>query len=161
MFIKKKSLIFQEKEKQEQLSDILNSYSTSGLPPFPELMKIGQPATDEQTFVIENDWREIVHNSQVCGVSITYVWNDVRCLDQYGNTVVTFNVSFGCGQHFTNNSVFWLVKMMCMITLRNCASFVRPNIISNASTVSIIGSLQLFLIHEVLSLIPCMQSERI
>ncbi|XP_052759637.1 pleckstrin homology domain-containing family G member 5-like isoform X2 [Mya arenaria] len=53
-----------EKEKQEQLSEMLNNYSTNELPPFPELMKIGQIQFDDETFSIENDWREIVGNSQ-------------------------------------------------------------------------------------------------
>ncbi|KAL4220833.1 Pleckstrin y domain containing [Mactra antiquata] len=53
-----------DKEKQEQLNEMLNNYSSSGLPPMPYLLQIGQPQIDEAVYSIETDWRAIVDCSK-------------------------------------------------------------------------------------------------
>ena len=57
--------MFQDKEKLDQLNELLNAYSLQGLPPPPSLIQIGQPHLDEKTFQVESDWRLIVDNSEV------------------------------------------------------------------------------------------------
>ncbi|XP_052284286.1 uncharacterized protein LOC127880865 isoform X3 [Dreissena polymorpha] len=53
-----------DREKQDQLNDLLNTYSATGLPSFPDLVKLSHPDLELETFSIESDWREIVTNSQ-------------------------------------------------------------------------------------------------
>ncbi|XP_053378872.1 pleckstrin homology domain-containing family G member 5-like isoform X3 [Mercenaria mercenaria] len=53
-----------DKEKQDQLNELLNNYSSNGLPPFPSLVHFGHSQFDEAVFGIDADWRAIVDNSQ-------------------------------------------------------------------------------------------------
>ncbi|KAK3104745.1 hypothetical protein FSP39_009161 [Pinctada imbricata] len=52
-----------DKEKHEQLSELLNSYSSNGLPPMPDLLNIGRRQVDEALFNIEPHWSSIVDNA--------------------------------------------------------------------------------------------------
>ncbi|BFZ23935.1 hypothetical protein BsWGS_26973 [Bradybaena similaris] len=49
-----------DKERQDQLSEILNRYSLHGLPPFPELLSLGRPKFDDTIFELESSWKSIV-----------------------------------------------------------------------------------------------------
>ncbi|XP_033764250.1 pleckstrin homology domain-containing family G member 5-like isoform X2 [Pecten maximus] len=51
-----------DREKQEQLSDLLNSYSIN-IPPMPELLTVGKPAFSEEIFEIEPHWSSLVENA--------------------------------------------------------------------------------------------------
>ncbi|KAK7487689.1 hypothetical protein BaRGS_00021108, partial [Batillaria attramentaria] len=62
------SLPFQkDREKHEQLHEILSGYSNNGLPPLPELLNLGRPTFDEAAFNMEAHWSILVDNaSAVC-----------------------------------------------------------------------------------------------
>ncbi|XP_060561029.1 pleckstrin homology domain-containing family G member 5-like [Ruditapes philippinarum] len=56
--------ISKDKEKQDQLNELLNNYSSNGLPPFPSLVQFEHSQFDDSVFSIDADWRSIVDNSQ-------------------------------------------------------------------------------------------------
>ena len=74
------SFSFQDKEKSDQLNDLLNTYSVQGLPPPPSLIQIGQPHLDEKTFEVESDWRLIVDNYEVSKTRPTDIEPDIYSL---------------------------------------------------------------------------------
>ncbi|XP_069114478.1 pleckstrin homology domain-containing family G member 5-like isoform X3 [Argopecten irradians] len=51
-----------DREKQEQLSDLLNSYSVN-IPPMPELLTVGKPTFSDELFEIEPHWSSLVENA--------------------------------------------------------------------------------------------------
>ncbi|KAL3862736.1 hypothetical protein ACJMK2_008689 [Sinanodonta woodiana] len=57
------SPLSKDKEKQDQLSEILNGYSINGLPSPPSLLQIGQPRFNEEVFNIEPHWSSLVDNA--------------------------------------------------------------------------------------------------
>ncbi|KAK7093445.1 hypothetical protein V1264_007200 [Littorina saxatilis] len=52
-----------DREKHEQLQEILGSYSNNGLPPLPELLTFGRPTFDEKVFGLEAHWSILVDNA--------------------------------------------------------------------------------------------------
>jgi hypothetical protein len=56
---------FQDREKQDQLNELLNTYSANGIPPMPDLLTLGQPESNETVFKIEPHWSSIVENASV------------------------------------------------------------------------------------------------
>lgn len=58
-------LYFQDREKHDQLSDILNNYSSNGIPDMPNLLKLGRPTIQENLFEIEPHWSSVVENASV------------------------------------------------------------------------------------------------
>ena len=59
------SSFFQDREKQDQLNELLNTYSANGIPPMPDLLTLGQPESSETVFTIESHWSSIVENASV------------------------------------------------------------------------------------------------
>ncbi|XP_025079789.1 pleckstrin homology domain-containing family G member 5-like [Pomacea canaliculata] len=53
----------QDREKHEQLHEILCGYSSNGLPPMPELLSLGRPKFDESLFQTEAHWSSVVDNA--------------------------------------------------------------------------------------------------
>ncbi|OWF37173.1 Pleckstrin homology domain-containing family G member 5 [Mizuhopecten yessoensis] len=51
-----------DREKQEQLSDLLNNYSVN-IPPMPDLLTLGRPSFSEEIFEIEPHWSSLVDNA--------------------------------------------------------------------------------------------------
>lgn len=51
-----------DREKQEQLQEILSGYSQNGLPPLPELLTLGRPTFNEAVFKLEAHWTIFVEN---------------------------------------------------------------------------------------------------
>ncbi|XP_046562415.1 pleckstrin homology domain-containing family G member 5-like isoform X3 [Haliotis rubra] len=55
-----------DREKLEQLNEILSNYSQNGLPPPPPLLELGKEPIKEETYVLESHWSAIVdHASQL------------------------------------------------------------------------------------------------
>ncbi|XP_064598754.1 uncharacterized protein LOC135465444 [Liolophura sinensis] len=53
-----------DREKQEQLNEVLTGYSTNGLPGLPDLMRIpGQPVYPTELFELEAHWSSLVANA--------------------------------------------------------------------------------------------------
>ena len=52
-----------DREKQDQLNELLNTYSANGIPPMPDLLTLGQPESSETVFKIEPHWSSIVENA--------------------------------------------------------------------------------------------------
>lgn len=52
-----------DREKQDQLNELLNTYSANGIPPMPDLLTLGQPESSEAVFDIEPHWSSIVENA--------------------------------------------------------------------------------------------------
>ena len=50
----------QTQDKQELLSQLLLSYTVSGLPKMPDLLTLGRPHYDQHVFHLEHYWTEIV-----------------------------------------------------------------------------------------------------
>ena len=57
--------MFQEREKQDQLHEILSDYSQNGLPPFPPLLLLGRPTFEPEIFDMEPHWSGIVDKETV------------------------------------------------------------------------------------------------
>ena len=57
--------MLQDREKHEQLHELLTGYSTNGLPPLPELLALGRPTFDESVFQMEAHWSILVDNASV------------------------------------------------------------------------------------------------
>ena len=57
--------MLQDREKHEQLQELLTGYSTNGLPPLPELLALGRPTFDESAFRLEAHWSSLVDNASV------------------------------------------------------------------------------------------------
>lgn len=58
--------LFQDREKQEQLNEVLAGYSANGLPGLPDLMRIpGQPVYPTELFELEAHWSSLVTNASV------------------------------------------------------------------------------------------------
>ena len=55
----------QDRERQDQLTELLARYSASGLPPLPELLTIGRQKFDEQNLEMEGNWRDFVSGHEV------------------------------------------------------------------------------------------------
>ena len=58
-------MMLQDREKHEQLHELLTGYSTNGLPPLPELLALGRPTFDESVFQMEAHWSILVDNASV------------------------------------------------------------------------------------------------
>lgn len=56
--------MFQLQDKQEQLVDLLNGYSTNGLPKMPDLLTLGRPHYDTSIFHLEKHWKDIVNGHE-------------------------------------------------------------------------------------------------
>lgn len=54
-----------DREKHDQLSDILNNYSSNGIPDMPTLLKLGRPTIQENLFEIEPHWSSVVENASM------------------------------------------------------------------------------------------------
>nr|XP_022337376.1 pleckstrin homology domain-containing family G member 5-like isoform X6 [Crassostrea virginica] len=54
-----------DREKQDQLSEILNNYSSNGIPPMPDLLNIGRPCIHDNLFEIEPHWSSVVDNASM------------------------------------------------------------------------------------------------
>jgi len=54
--------MLQPQDKQEQLAELLNRYSISGLPKMPDLLTLGRPHYDHSVFQLERHWIDIVAN---------------------------------------------------------------------------------------------------
>ncbi|XP_052718753.1 pleckstrin homology domain-containing family G member 5-like isoform X6 [Crassostrea angulata] len=54
-----------DREKHDQLSDILNNYSSNGIPDMPNLLKLGRPTIQENLFEIEPHWSSVVENASM------------------------------------------------------------------------------------------------
>ncbi|XP_061162670.1 pleckstrin homology domain-containing family G member 5-like isoform X2 [Saccostrea echinata] len=54
-----------DREKHEQLSEILNKYSSNGIPAMPDLLNIGRPCIQENLFEIEPHWSSVVDNASM------------------------------------------------------------------------------------------------
>ena len=54
---------WKDREKQDQLNELLNTYSANGIPPMPDLLTLGQPESSETVFKIEPHWSSIVENA--------------------------------------------------------------------------------------------------
>ncbi|KAL5013543.1 hypothetical protein ScPMuIL_007813 [Solemya velum] len=57
------SPLVRDREKQEQLSELLNTYSANGIPPMPKLLTLGRPEFDNSLFELEPHWSSIVDNA--------------------------------------------------------------------------------------------------
>ena len=63
-------LLLQDREKQEQLSELLNTYSNTGIPPMPDLLTFGttlgtESSQDDDLLKIESHWSALVDNASV------------------------------------------------------------------------------------------------
>ncbi|XP_056017709.1 pleckstrin homology domain-containing family G member 5-like isoform X4 [Ostrea edulis] len=54
-----------DREKHDQLSEILNNYSSNGIPPMPDLLNIGRPCIRDNLFEIEPHWSSVVDNASM------------------------------------------------------------------------------------------------
>ena len=63
--LKRNFVLLQDREKHEQLHELLTGYSTNGLPPLPELLALGRPTFDESVFQMEAHWSILVDNASV------------------------------------------------------------------------------------------------
>jgi len=54
--------VLQAQDKQEQLSELLTSYSLHGLPKMPDSLTRGRPHYDQSAFTLERHWTDIVAN---------------------------------------------------------------------------------------------------
>ena len=52
----------QPQDKQEQLAELLNRYTTTGLPSMPDLITLGRPHYNQSVFQLERHWIDIVDN---------------------------------------------------------------------------------------------------
>ena len=52
-------------EKQDQLTELLNSYSTNELPSLDSIVHVGVESYNEDTFHMEKHWSDIVDNAEV------------------------------------------------------------------------------------------------
>ncbi|GFS12652.1 pleckstrin homology domain-containing family G member 5-like [Elysia marginata] len=60
------SFSFKDRERQDQLTELLGRYSAHGLPPLPELLALGRPKLDDASLMIldlEPHWHSLVDNS--------------------------------------------------------------------------------------------------
>ncbi|KAH9508772.1 Pleckstrin y domain-containing G member 5 [Bulinus truncatus] len=57
-------IVLVDRERQDQLNEILNRYSSSGLPPLPALLAIDRPNFDESMFALELNWRLLVDGDE-------------------------------------------------------------------------------------------------
>uniref|UniRef100_A0A2C9L435 DH domain-containing protein n=1 Tax=Biomphalaria glabrata TaxID=6526 RepID=A0A2C9L435_BIOGL len=53
-----------DRERQDQLTEILNRFSTNGLPPLPDLLTLDRPHFDESMFIMELNWRLLVDGDE-------------------------------------------------------------------------------------------------
>lgn len=60
-------LLLQDREKQDQLNELLNNYSTNGIPHMPEFLTLGRETQSEKEdlFEMEPHWSSIVENASV------------------------------------------------------------------------------------------------
>uniref|UniRef100_A0A2C9LFF6 DH domain-containing protein n=1 Tax=Biomphalaria glabrata TaxID=6526 RepID=A0A2C9LFF6_BIOGL len=56
--------ISKDRERQDQLTEILNRFSTNGLPPLPDLLTLDRPHFDESMFIMELNWRLLVDGDE-------------------------------------------------------------------------------------------------
>ena len=52
-------------EKQDQLTELLNSYSANGLPSLDSIVHVGVESYREDTFFMEDHWTQIVDDAEV------------------------------------------------------------------------------------------------
>lgn len=56
--------MFQLQDKHEQLVELLNGYSSNGLPKMPDLLTLGRPHYDPSIFHLEKHWKDIVNGHE-------------------------------------------------------------------------------------------------
>ncbi len=61
-------------DKQDQLTELLNSYSSNGLPSLDSIVNVGVESYSEDAFHVEKHWSEIVANAEVGKKAAVFIY---------------------------------------------------------------------------------------